>query len=477
MRSARIWLGPLLVGAALVAPSTAGAFTWGPVTVEMSTEPAYVEQIVDTSTDPAQVYTTGWIRNYTVTAGDVSMCKRGDPPTGFVSVTVDHREYHHPNGPGSGAGYLFDEPGTVEDLIAGDSSFMDDQEIVTGPKLLGTDTVVWSFRCLETEATVTQTFPVYLVPEGYVPPSGGPPTGPDPKPVRSPEQLARIRHLEELIAKLEGYKLALEQRRHEMEEALEDLEQKNELFCATAASLSVLRGLHAFQWNGSHVVPETVLEELSLHGLCEKIPNVLKWWVDADRQVAENAELIRQVDEEIARRNEELRGLTISRAISWSLPAAVSAAKVRSPLAALKSRRTQALRTLHSLSGALRSGDLERAKRLAEAGASRFAALPAACGTVKRYLKKSGLGKRISRARVLRALRRLKGKSLPPSSRAFARALGIKPAQMRGMIRAARKLPRSSIRATALTDIICNPRLNSIDRALAGTLKQLAATF
>jgi hypothetical protein len=467
--------------AALAAPSGAGAVTWGPITVDVSLEPAYIEQIVDTSTHPAQVYTTGWLRDYTVTAGDVSMCKRGDPPTGYAIVGLEHREYHHPAGPGSGDGYLFDAPGMRQGIIAGDSSFMDDQDIVTEAKLLGNETLIWTFNCLETEATITQTFPVYLVPEGYVPPSPPPSQPPDPMPTRSPEQLAEIHRLEELIAKVEDWRLALEEQRRDMEDAIQELEVTTEVFCGTAASLSVLQGLHAFIWNGFHVAGHKALEEFGSHSICGAIPGFVEAYVDADRKLEENAKMTHEAEQYLERLREQLRGYTISTVIRAAAPRAVGAAKYRSPLAILNSRRRDALGSMAALTAALAqaeaTSDPATVRRLAKAAASRLSALPATCSAAKRYLKKAGLGKRFTRKQILKAQRRLKPGRLTPEARAFARALHIPPARLRQAIRSAKDTRPSRLRATAFTDLICSPHLDAIDRSLSASLNKLATAL
>jgi hypothetical protein len=296
---------------------------------------------------------------------------------------------------------------------------------------------------------------------------GGGPTGP-----QDPATASRIRVLKEALAELK-------RQRAEMERAIEELKVSNDVFCGTAASLSMLRGLHAFQWNGIRRGGKELLGELADPGLCDLIPEIVEAYVDADRKLARNAELIRKHEEAIANleagRAASARSRSLARAPTTRLSAtSESAAKPASPLAGLRSRRTEALATMSALSSAIDKRDFELAKRLARAGSSQLAALPGACGGATRYIKKSGIGTRFSRSRILSALRRLKANQLPRSALAFAKKFHLTRGQMRRLIGQAKKVPKPKVRATSITDLVCSPRLDAIDRSLAGTLGKLA---
>ncbi len=112
---------------------------------------------------------------------------------------------------------------------------------------------------------------------------------------------------------------------------------------------------------------------------------------------------------------------------------------------------------------------------MAQTAASRLRALPEACGAAKRYLKKSGLGTRFSRAKILRALRRLKAKPLPRRVARFAKALHLSNAKMRRLVRRAKSVPKAHITAMGVSDLICDPRLAAIDGSLAKAFQKLAS--
>jgi hypothetical protein len=279
-----------------------------------------------------------------------------------------------------------------------------------------------------------------------------------------------------------------------MQEAVEELEAANEVFCGTAGALSMLTGLHKFQWKGAHVLPENVVEELSIHGACERIPDAVKAYVDADRKLALNAELIRKLDDQIRRVERELQkfGATISTSARrlpaprvWPTMPPVgtgtdmyrTAARVRSPLAALKSGRDQTQAAIRTLSEAIGKGDLVRAKGLARSAASSLAALPAVCRQVRSYLKKSGLGRRVSRSRILGALRRLRASAPPRSALVFAKTFHLSRAKLKRLIRKAKAVPKSRIKAMSASDSVCSPRLDAIDQSLAAGLRKLAETL
>ena len=192
--------------------------------------------------------------------------------------------------------------------------------------------------------------------------------------------------------------------------------------------------------------------------------------------------LIRGLGHEIRRLEAELRDLgAAGAAFSWpAVPQrprsihALSTANASKPLTALKTRRKQALKTMRQLSSAIDRGELDRVTGLAQTAASRLAALPAACSQAKRYLGKAGLGTRFSRSRIIGALRRLKATPLPRSAALFARTLHLTRAQMHRLIRRAKAISTSRIKATAVSDLVCSPKLDAIDKSLAGTLIKLA---
>jgi hypothetical protein len=296
---------------------------------------------------------------------------------------------------------------------------------------------------------------------------GAGPAGP-----QDPATANRIRGLKEDLAELK-------RQRAEMERAIKELKVSNDVFCGTAASLSMLRGLHAFQWNGLRVGGKELLGELTDPGLCDLIPEIVEAYVDADEKLRRNASLIQKLEQEIANLEAGVAASARTRSSARAPTAGLgaiseSAAKPRGPVAVLRSRRTEALATMSALSSAIGKRDFELAKRLARAGSSQLAALPSACSETTRYVKKSGIGTRFGRSRILRALRRLKAGALPRSAVAFAKRFHLTRAQMRRLIRQAKKTPKSKVRATSITDLVCSARLDAIDRSLARALGKLA---
>jgi hypothetical protein len=205
---------------------------------------------------------------------------------------------------------------------------------------------------------------------------------------------------------------------------------------------------------------------------------VVKALVDADRKLDYNRKLIEQLDRQIKTleqssglaSNEQAR--TLASTAARPTPTQV---KPRDPLAVLQTEREQALASIGAVATAIGEGTLDDVKPLAQSAASRLAALPASCDEAKRYLKKSGLGIRFSRARILRALRRLSASPLPRSVTAFARTLHIGRAQIKRLIRRAKSVPKAHIKAMAASDLFCSPKLDAVDKSLASTLGSLAA--
>ncbi len=48
---------------------------------------------------------------------------------------------------------------------------------------------------------------------------------------------------------------------------------------------------------------------------------------------------------------------------------------------------------------------------------------------------------------------------------------------MKKLIRKAEVVPKSTVRATGLTDLFCSPKLDAIDRSLASTFRKLAGAL
>jgi hypothetical protein len=309
------------------------------------------------------------------------------------------------------------------------------------------------FGVLTIPWSTTVTYDVAPTP-GVIPPGAPPGTAPT-----TPSYVAAN------AAKVRAFKQAkqvLERDRRKMLDAVEELEEQNEVFCSVAGSLSVLRGLHAFQWNGAHVVKHTVLEELDTHSVCEALPTGVKLIFDADRKLDRNRKWIEQLDNQI-KSIEGSTGLT-----------AGASAKARGPLAALESQGDQTLAVIDALTTAIGKGAFDDVKRHAQNAATRLAAMSDSCKQVRRYLKKSGLGTRYSRAQILKALRGLSARKLSRPTKSFAKALHVSPAEMKRLIRSAKSVPKTHVKSAALPDLFCNSELDSINKSLSVAVGALA---
>jgi hypothetical protein len=359
--------------------------------------------------------------------------------------------------------------------VTGPSGFMSSAEVPFNPlwrnRLLITGSrdslpypvrVYGSFRCFDPSVpawieTPFSTDVIYAeaTTGGVIPPGAPPGTAPTTPPYVA-ANAARVRAFKQA-------KQVLERDRKKMLDAVEQLEEQNEVFCSVAGSLSALRGLHAFQWNGTHIVKHTVLEEFDIHHVCEALPAGVKIIFDADRKIDRNRKLIERLDGEI-------KSLELSSGL-----AAGASAKPRGPLSTLENKGELALTAMDALTTAIEKGNLDDARRHAQSAATQLAAVSASCNEVKSYLRKSGLGKRFTRPRILKALRGLSASKLSRSTAAFAKALHIRTAQMKRLIRRAKSVPKAHVKAMAVSDLFCSAKLDEIDRSLTGTLTTFAA--
>jgi hypothetical protein len=322
--------------------------------------------------------------------------------------------------------------------------------------------VYGSFRCFDPNVPAWLDLPfdttvIYAeAPSGGVIPPGAPPGTAPTVPPWVAANAAKMRAFKQA-------KQVLERDRKKMLAAVEELEEQNEVFCSVAGSLSVLRGLHAFQWNGVHVVKHTVLEEFDLHHLCETLPAGVRFIYDADGKLDRNRRWIEQLDSQI-KSIEQSSG-----------NAAAASAKSRGPLTALKGQGEQALAVIDALTIAIGKGAFDDVKRHAQSAADRLAAMTASCNEVRRYLKKSGLGTRYSRVRIVKTLRGLSASKLSRPTKSFAKALHISVTQMKRLIRSAKSVPKTHVKPTSLPDLLCNPELDAINKSLSETVGVLAA--
>jgi hypothetical protein len=346
--------------------------------------------------------------------------------------------------------------------------------------LPATGTITGRFECQKSDApfgvlslpfSTTVTYDVAPT-TGVIPPGAPPGTEPTPPPFLA-VNAARV-------AAFKQAKQILERDRRKMLDAIEELKEQNEVFCSVAGSLSTLSALHAFQWNGIRVVKHKVIEELASHSVCGVIPDVVKVIADADRKLDYNRKLIQQLDNQI-RTLEQSSGLAsngqAAALASTAMRARATRLRPRDPLAVLETQRNQVFAALGAVATAIGKGTLDDVKPLAQSAASRLSALPASCNAARRYLRKAGLGNRFSRARILRALRRLSASSLPRTVAAFAKALHIGRAQMKRLIRRAKSVPTAHVKATAASDLFCSPKLDAIEKSLTSTLGTLATAL
>ena len=168
-----------------------------------------------------------------------------------------------------------------------------------------------------------------------------------------------------------------------------------------------------------------------------------------------------------ADRNEPLRKRLLASTLAWPAQGAAPAGRTR--------RRPQ--------EGPGRDGGADQCDRRAGGRSkprperrSRIAALQA-CGAVKSYLKRAGLGRWAGRGEILPALKRLNAKRL---------------ARLGGLLRAgdshqnrsdeeadpqAKIVPKSTIRATGSPTSSAAPSSDAIDGSLASTFRELAGAL
>lgn len=259
---------------------------------------------------------------------------------------------------------------------------------------------------------------------------------------------------------------ALERQRQEMLDAIKELEEKNEVFCAVSGLLLDPTKANTAVKNGWGQA-------------CGAIPNLVKAYVDADKKLDRNDEEIRKLDQEIKRLQQvagetrlspSIKSAAATRLVSTHM---ASKAKGQDPLAVLKTRRKEALAAMGSLASAIGGNNLDVAES-AQTAASSLEILPETCTKVMRHLKKVGLGTKYSRSKILAGLRHLKTNPLPPRVARFGRALGLSPAQMQRLVREAKAVPKGHVTGMAVSDLFCSPRLDKIDTSLAAAFATLA---
>ncbi len=285
---------------------------------------------------------------------------------------------------------------------------------------------------------------------------------------------------EKLIHGLEGTLRSLKSRRAQMLAAEEELRQKNEVFCGAASALSAINGFNVIRYTGTHHLTQVVGEHVLGDALCSTIPDVVNGFLDAEGKIAQNERMIRSLEARIgvlkgsARSSSGEAALASSASAAGAGAASASVAKLN-PLSALEKARTQSSSAMSATAGFLRRGKLPKARQAARRAASLLAGLPKACTKAKGYLKTVGLGAKLQRSEIIRALKRPvpRGKQL---ARAAAK-MHLKPARIRHLIEVAKGIPSAQIKGTAATDLLCNGGLDTTHRALAASFRKLAASL
>jgi hypothetical protein len=482
---ARWGLGSLIVSSALVLAglsmptSAAASASWGPFTVEVDDSPVYIEQEWFPNEDPPFGLFENVRRDITVTVSDPEAAcldpGLGPPPgsvyyDSFLFVKPEWRQGFplQPNWGGPSGHELVGEPHqtsasgpwyfNIATLTIYELGL--DEEQLTQPKFIGTDEWRWDFECgvPVAKGQVFISFEIWAVPEGWVPP-------PPPDNTKSDDTKSEDT---KLIQDFKKAKKVLEGDRKKMMDAEKDLEEKNDVFCGVSGQmLGSLKSPRLFEgaWNNA----------------CGRIPTLVKAYVDADKKLDNNRRLIRKLDQEIKSLERGQKPIAASSGATISSTPArrrtVSRSRGRDPLVALETRRKKALGAMGGVAAAIGKGRLDRAKVLAQQAASRLTLLAGACRKARRHLKKIGLGSRFSRARILRARAQLNANPFSRSLSAFARRLHQSRAHLRRLLRKANGVPKSHIKATAGSDLVCSPKLDSVDRSLAGAFRELAQSL
>jgi hypothetical protein len=354
------------------------------------------------------------------------------------------------------------------------SVFSDYEQIHTllpgpGQEILGTNLLRVSVFCPEGEggpdhSVYSDVVPITMILRGpdYDPltnPGAGAGNGSGGNPIDA-ENLKRVRGLE-------GARNHFVNARRGMRAAQHELEEKNAIFCGTVARLSLVQSYSNITYavpvhHVKKTIAENALEHFVVHGVCEQIPKWVDAVVDADRKLEQNEKMIKKLDQEIGAL-EARRGATV---------------KLRAPLGARRQSGGRALAeaSVFRLFGtdvkAVGREQTRRASKLAGVLASSLRQLSRACRAATRYGKRIGLGGRISRASIAKAL------SLPLPSRKElalgARRLHMTRAQIRRAITRGKAVPKRRIRPTSASELICSSGLSDADKVLAGAFAALA---